>query len=68
MYKVTVPQQCGCFRRAGKEALSVYDDKDVALMEATEMANEMNESFCQKHKFNVIEDGEHFVVLMSAGR
>jgi len=68
MYKVTVPQQCGCFRRSGKEALSVFDDKDVALMEATEMAEEMNESYCQKHKFNVVEDGNDFVILMSAGR
>ena len=68
MYKVTVPQQCGCFRRAGKEALSVYDDKDVALMEATELVQEMNENFCQKHMFNVVEDGNDFVVLMSAGR
>lgn len=68
MYKVTVPQQCGCFRRSGKAAESVFDDKDVALMEATEMANEMNESFCQKHKFNVVEDGNDFVVLMGAGR
>lgn len=68
MYKVTVPQQCGCFRRSGKEAESVFDDKDVALMEATEMANEMNESFCQKHKFNVVEDGNDFVVLMGAAR
>mgnify|MGYP005656097323 CR=1 FL=1 len=54
MYKVTVPQQCGCFRRAGKEALSVFDDKDVALMEATEMVTNMNENFCKKHKFNKI--------------
>ncbi len=68
MYKVTVPQQCGCFRRSGKEAESVFDDKDIALMEATEMANEMNESFCQKHKFNVVEDGNDFVVLMGAAR
>ena len=68
MYKVTVPQQCGCFRRAGKEALSVYEDKDVALMEATEMVLEMNENFCNKHTFNVVEDGNDFVVLMGAGR
>jgi len=68
MYKVTVPQACGCFRRAGKEALSVFDDKDVALMEATEMVADMNENFCAKHKFNVVEDGENFVIVMGPGR
>ena len=68
MYKVTVPQQCGCFRRSGKDAESVFDDKDTALMHATEMADMMNENFCNKHNFNVVEDGNNLVVLMGAGR
>lgn len=68
MYKVTVPQQCGCFRRSGKDDLSVFDDKDEALLHATQLVQEMNEDFCQKHKFNVVEDGESFVILMGAGR
>ena len=68
MYKVTVAQQCGCFRRSGQEASSVFDDKDQALIHATEMANMMNEEFCNKHKFNVVEDGDAFLILMGPGR
>ena len=67
MFKVTVPQQCGCFRRSGKDALSVFESKDEALMHATQMARVMNDEFCDKHKFNVEESGNEFVVLMSAG-
>ena len=68
MFKVTVPQQCGCFRRSGKDALSVFESKDEALMHATQMARVMNDEFCEKHKFNVEEQGPDFVILMSQGR
>ena len=68
MYQVNIPQQCGCFRRSGREASVSFDNKDDALIHAQELANEMNDEFCQKHSFNVVEDGNQFLVLMGAGR
>ncbi len=68
MYKVTVPQQCGCFRRSGKDALSSFTSKDEALVHATQMARVMNDEFCDKHNFNVVEDKNDFVILMNAKR
>ncbi len=68
MYKVTVPQQCGCFRRSGKDALSSFASKDEALVHATQMARVMNDEFCDKHNFNVVEDKNDFVILMNAKR
>ena len=68
MYQVNVPQQCGCFRRSGKEASVSFDNKDDALLHATEMAETMNNDFCQKHNFNVVEDGNHLVILMGSAR
>lgn len=68
MYQVNVPQQCGCFRRSGREASVSFDNKDDALLHATEMAETMNNDFCKKHNFNVVEDGNHLVVLMGAAR
>ncbi len=68
MYKVTVPQQCGCFRRSGKDALSTFESKDEALVHATQMARVMNDEFCDKHKFDVIEHENDFVILMNANR
>jgi len=67
MFKVTVPQQCGCFRRSGKDALTTFQDKDEALIHATQMVGFMNREFCEKHKFDVVENGNEFVVVMSAG-
>lgn len=68
MFQVNVPQQCGCFRKSGKDALTSFDNKDDALMHATQMADYMNREFCEKHKFNVIEEGTGFIIQMSAGR
>lgn len=68
MFQVNVPQQCGCFRRSGREASLSFENKDEALMHAQEMVNTMNEEFCSKHSFNVVEDGNQFIVLMGAGR
>ncbi len=68
MFQVSVAQQCGCFRRSGKAASEDFDNKDDALMHATQMVNTMNSEFCKKHKFNVVEDGNNFVIVMGAGR
>ncbi len=68
MFQVNVPQQCGCFRRSGKEASLSFESKDEALMHAQEMVHMMNNEFCKKHNFNVVEDGNQFIILMSAGR
>lgn len=68
MFQVNVPQQCGCFRRSGKEDSISFDNKDDALMHATELAHTMNNEFCKKHNFNVVEDGNQFIILMRAGR
>ncbi len=68
MYQVNVPQQCGCFRRSGREASLSFENKDEALIHAREMADAMTNSFCKKHSFNVVEDGNQFIVLISANR
>jgi hypothetical protein len=68
MFQVTVAQQCGCFRRSGQEPTQTFDNKDDALIHAQEVASTMNEEFCQKHKFNVAEDGNNFLILMGPGR
>jgi hypothetical protein len=66
MFQVSVPQQCGCFRRSGKEASASFENKDDALMHAQEMAQEMNSEFCKKHNFSVLEEGKDFIIVMAA--
>lgn len=66
MFQVSVPQQCGCFRRSGKEALTSFENKDDALLYAQELAHEMNNEFCKKHNFSVLEEGKDFIIIMAA--
>jgi len=68
MFQVSVPQQCGCFRRSGREAITNFENKDDALLHAQEMAKTMNSEFCKKHNFNVLEEGSQFIITMSASR
>lgn len=68
MFQVNVPQQCGCFRRSGRESSKSFENKDEALMHAQEMVHTMNNEFCKKHNFSVLENGKEFIITMSASR
>jgi len=64
MYNVTVPQQCGCFKRSDFQESQSFESKDEALLEASDMAKSMNDTFCKKHAFTVIEEGNDFVIAL----
>lgn len=68
MFQVSIPQQCGCLRRSGKETTLSFENKDDALMHAQELAREMNNEFCKKHNFSVLEEGSDFMIVMAASR
>ena len=62
MFKVTVEKECGCFRKSGIQNNQEFASKDNALIQAMELAKDMNNDFCQKHEFNVVEDGNNILV------
>ena len=62
MYNVSVEKQCGCFKKAQMPQTKSFESRDDALIGAKAWADEMNEKFCKKHNFDVIEDGEHFTI------
>lgn len=64
MYKVIMERECGCFKRSGEEAMKSFEDKDSALIHANELKNSMNETYCQKHRFSVVEQGDDLVITM----
>ena len=63
MFTVEVEKRCGCFTRSGMEPIKTFATKDDALTEAKAMAEDMNDTFCGKHKFEVIENGETFKII-----
>jgi hypothetical protein len=62
MYNVQVEKECGCFKRSSFNNNLSFESKDDALMQAIEMSKEMNEEFCGKHEFKVVEQGDSIVI------
>jgi len=63
-YKVIVEKQCGCFKKSGDIPVRHFDNKDDAMIEANSWKDEMNETFCEKHLFNVVEAGDDLMITM----
>lgn len=62
MFTVKIEKECGCFKRSGMKNVKSFDNKDDAMMEAKAWAEEMNETFCQKHNFSIFEEGNELIL------
>jgi hypothetical protein len=62
MFSVKMEKECGCFKRSGMDSIKTFENKDDALIEAKEWVEEMNETFCQKHNFSILEEGDDFII------
>jgi hypothetical protein len=64
MITVKMEKQCGCFKRSDFKEEQTFESKEEALKEALAMCEDMNETFCQKHNFSVVEDGDAMIIKM----
>ncbi|MBV5320269.1 MAG: hypothetical protein JZU62_01165 [Sulfuricurvum sp.] len=62
MFNVKMEKECGCFKRSGMESVKTFGNKDDAMVEAKEWVEEMNETFCQKHNFTIVEEGNDLII------
>lgn len=44
------------------ESAKSFQNRDDAMMEAKEWAEEMNETFCKKHNFSIVEEGNDLII------
>ena len=65
MFTINVDKECGCFKKSIYENHKAFESKDDALLQAQLMVNHMNDKFCQKHEFELSENGEKFDIAMS---
>lgn len=54
--------ECGCFRKSGIDNNQTFDSQELALIEAGKLADTMNKTFCRKHNFTVVENGENVLI------
>ncbi|MBU1667571.1 hypothetical protein KKC13_04075 [bacterium] len=64
MFTINVEKECGCFKKSPYDNNMSFESKDDALIQAQTMVNHMNTKFCQKHEFELSEDGQNFSIAM----
>jgi hypothetical protein len=62
MITVKMEKQCGCFKKSDFKEEQTFASKEEALKEALAMCEDMNETFCQKHNFTVVENGDELMI------
>jgi len=62
MYNVNIEKQCRCVKRSDYSFPLTCNDKLEALKKANEIIAYMNENFCQKHEFNINENGNEILI------
>ncbi len=62
MFIVKASKECGCFRKSNFENNISFLSKDDALINTHKIAHNMNQNFCGKHNFTVIENGKEFLI------
>lgn len=58
MAGVEVEKRCGCFTRTKFDGSLKFDTKEQALKKAKEMLHIMNNDFCGRHKFKIVEEDD----------
>lgn len=62
MITLKMEKQCGCFKKSDFQDEQTFETKEEALKEALAMCEDMNETFCQKHNFTVVENGDEMII------
>ena len=68
MYKVTVQNPCSCFIKRGFVDTQEFQTQEEAKAEAEYMLKEMQNTFCKKHKFQLIEQFGDYTILIQPNR
>ena len=63
MFKVEIIKRCGCFTKNGMNEEQTFKTKEEAQKEANRLLKIMNEDFCGKHKFSLLETGYNFKIV-----
>lgn len=66
-YHIVVEKLCGCAKKSGMEQIRTFHDKVEAESHAIEWAETLNDRFCGKHGFDVVEVDDHFVISVEEG-
>lgn len=66
-HHVVIEKLCSCAKKEGLSQIVTYDAKEDAFEAAETQMAYMNNSFCGKHEFQVVEVDENYVIGMVGG-
>ena len=64
-YHVVVEKLCACAKRKNMPQIKTFEDKDSAYRVARAWAQELNDTFCSEHEFEVVEVDDNYVISVS---
>ena len=67
MHHVVIETLCKCARATGMEQIRSFDTKAEAEEHAHEWAEALNNTFCGRHGFDIVEVDEHYVISVEQG-
>jgi HSP20 family molecular chaperone IbpA len=67
MHHVVIEKLCNCAKKRNTEQVRSFDTKQEAEEHAYEWADTLNNSFCGKHGFDVIEVDDNYVISVEVG-
>jgi hypothetical protein len=66
-HHVVLEKLCLCAKRAAVEQIRTFDTKSDAEEHAYEWADSLNNSFCGKHGFDIVEVDDNYVISVEEG-
>jgi len=67
MVHVVLEKLCACAKKNGLDQIRSFDTKEEAEEHAYEWADNLNNSYCGKHGFDVQEVEDNFVISVEEG-
>ncbi len=66
-YHIVLERLCSCAKRAKMEQIRSFDSRSEAEEHAYEWADSLNNSFCGRHGFDIVEVDDNFVISLDDG-
>ena len=67
MHHVVIETHCTCAIKRNMDRIRSFESKVEAQEHAYEWADMLNNTFCGKHGFDVVEVGDHYVISLEEG-
>lgn len=66
-HHIVLERLCSCAKKAKMEQIRSFESKVEAEEHAYEWADSLNNSFCGKHGFDIVEVDDNFVISLEEG-